>query len=422
MQAVILAAGDSSRFWPLNNRHKSLIKMMGLPLIYYTTEGLRKVGIKDVIMVQKPTREIERELKNINLGVNIRYITQAKPKGMGDAVFRAKNFLKEPFFVLNGDVFNSGDILKIIIKKFKKTKAKAVLAGQKTKNPQIFGMMKLKGDRILEIVEKPKKGKEPSNIKAVGIYLLKPEFFDTYQKVKRHQYDFEEALSLYMKKNETKLALMDVVEEESPGFLKYPWHLFDARKYLFDKILQGKIEKSAKIAKDVKIQGKVYIGKNTKIFEGAVIKGPCYIGPNCVIGNNSLIREYVNLEEGVLIGAFAEVTRSIFQKQATTHSGFFGDSIFGQDVRLAAGCITANVRIDRGEIKSSVKGEKIGTGLNSLGCIIGENTRSGIRCSFMPGVFVGSNSMIGPCSLVSENVPNETLFYTQFKNIKKPRR
>ena len=46
MQAVILTAGESSRFWPLNQRHKSLIKIMGRPLIWYTIEGLKKSGIK----------------------------------------------------------------------------------------------------------------------------------------------------------------------------------------------------------------------------------------------------------------------------------------------------------------------------------------------------------------------------------------
>ena len=46
------------------------------------------------------------------------------------------------------------------------------------------------------------------------------------------------------------------------------------------------------------------------------------------------------------------MTRSIFQEDIHTHSGYFGDSIFGRGCRLGAGTVTANVRIDRGEIKS----------------------------------------------------------------------
>ena len=202
-------------------------------------------------------------------------------------------------------------------------------------------------------------------------------------------------------------------------FLKYPWDLFRTNKLLMDKFLKTEIEKSARISKNVVIEGNVYIGKNTRVFEGAAIKGPCYIGDNCVIGNNALIREYANFENNVLIGALAEVTRSVFQEDIHTHSGYFGDSIFGRGCRLGAGTITANVKIDRGEIKPVVKGEKIKTGLDSLGCIMGENTKTGIHCSLMPGILIGSNCALGPNSVVFENIEDDATFYTEFKGVKK---
>jgi len=297
-------------------------------------------------------------------------------------------------------------------------KSKIILIGQQTNNPRLYGIMRIKENRVLEIVEKPKKGKEPSNVKVVGIYLLEPGFFKIYQGVKKGIYDFENALCQYMKKNKVPFIFLKKVERETPS-LKYPWHLFSVTKYLMANFLKNEISKSAKIAKNVVIRDNVYIGKNTKIFEGAMIKGPCYIGENCVVGNNSLIREDANLENNVLIGAFAEVSRSIFQEDVHTHSGYFGDSIFGKGCRLGAGTITANVRIDRGEIKSTVKEEKIGTGLDSLGCIMGENTKTGIHCSFMPGVSVGSNCQIGPNSVIFENIEDNNNFYSEFKRIKK---
>ena len=67
---------------------------------------------------------------------------------------------------------------------------------------------------------------------------------------------------------------------------------------------------------------------------------------------------------------------------------------------------------------STVKGEKIGTGLNSLGAIVGGNTKIGIHCSLMPGVLIGSNCIIGPNSVVSANVEDNTTFYTKFEGIK----
>jgi len=409
-QAVILAAGESSRFWPLNQKHKSLIKIMGRPLIFYTIESLKKAGIKDIIIVQGPKKDIEEELKDYQS--NIKYVIQERPKGMGNALWQARDLIKGQFLLLNAERVDCQEI----IEKIKEEKAKIVLVGHHTDNPELYGMMRLRGARVLEIIEKPKKGKEPSNVKVVGVYLLEPEFFSYYQKVRKEKYDFEKALSNYLKENGAKLVFLKTPEVFS---LKYPWQLFDIQKYLFDRFLKRKIEKSTQILKNVGIEGNVCIGENTRIFEGATIKGPCYIGENCIVGNNSLIREYTNLENNVLIGAFAEVTRSIFQEDIHTHSGYFGDSIFGKGCRLGAGTITANVRIDRGEIKVKIKNEKVKTGLNSLGVIMGENSKTGIHCSLMPGVLIGSNCIVGPNSLVFENIEDNTNFYTEFKRIKK---
>ena len=414
MQAVILAAGESSRFWPLNYQHKTLLKIMGRPLIWWTIDGLRNAGIKNIIIIQGPKKDNEEELKNYNFsGLKISYVIQKEPKGMGNALWQTRSLLKGQFFVLNAERIDIEEITYNLQLTTYNPKIKTLLFGQKTKNPQLFGIVKLKGDRVLEIVEKPAKGKEPSNVRVVGVYLLEPNFFDYYQKVKKEKYDFEKALSNYMKKNEVKFVFLKKSKKELFS-LKYPWRLFTLEKYLFDKFLKKKIAKSAKIAKNVVIEGDVYVGERTKIFEGVVIKGPCYIGDNCIIGNNSLIREYTNLENNVLIGAFAEVARSIFQENVHCHSGYFGDSIFGKGCNIGAGTITANVRLDRGEIKTKLKIKneklKIKTGLKSLGVIVGQNTKFGVNVSLMPGVLIGSDCQISPGSVVFENIEdNATL-------------
>jgi len=417
MQAVILAAGESSRFWPLNQKHKSLLKIMGRPLIWYTIESLEKAGIKDIIIVQGPKKDIEEEFRyaaGSRRDFKIRYVVQPEPKGMGNALLCAEKLISGPFFVLHAHKVNAGDYLKPMIDKFKETKTELIFLGIETDQPWLYGMLKFEGEKIKGLIEKPEKDREPSNIKTIGIYLLPPKFFEYYKRIPEHQYAFETALDLYIKENKAEVVMVG----KEPTSYKYPWHLFEVAKSLQTQYLKSQIAKSAKIGKNVVIEDNVYIGENTKIFEGAVIKSPCYIGDNCIIGNNSLIRDYTNLENNVLIGALAEVTRSIFQEDVHSHSGYFGDSIFGKGCRLGAGTITANVRTDRGEIKSVVKGEKIGTGLDSLGCIMGENTKTGIHCSLMPGVLIGSNCLIGPNSVVFENVENNTNFYAEFKGIK----
>jgi len=417
MQAVILAAGQSSRFWPLNQKHKSLIKIMGRPLIWYTIQGLKKTGIKEIIIIQSFEQDIEKELKDYKFqNLKIKYVIQKQPKGMGNALWQLKNLLKDGFFLIHAHHFDVDAFAKLILEKQRKTEAKMVLLGEKVAQPWRHGIIALDNkvkDRVVKIVEQPEKGKEPSDIGLKGIYLLPKNFFKYYKKVKKHQYDFEDTLQLYMESNDTRI----VLAEKNVLSLKFPWEMFEIVNYLMDKFLKSKIEKSVKLGKNVIIKGDVYIGKNVKIFENAVIKGPCYIGDNCVIGNNVLVREYVNLENNALIGANAEITRTIFQEDVHCHSGFFGDSIFGKNCRIGAGTITANVRIDRKNIRTIAQKKKIDTGLKSLGVITGENTKIGINCSFMPGVLIGSNCLIGPSTVVRKNVPDNTTFYTKFEEI-----
>jgi UDP-N-acetylglucosamine diphosphorylase/glucosamine-1-phosphate N-acetyltransferase len=415
MQAIILAAGESSRFWPLNQRHKSLLKVMGQPLILHTIEYLKWAGIDDLIIVQGPNRDVERELKNYDLGLSVHYVVQETPKGMGDAVLQAKKFLKGQFFVSNAERVDGGRYAEFLFGKQKSTGAGLVLFGIKTNEPWLFGIADLEGDRVKDIVEKPEKGKEPSDIRVIGTYLLPKNFLDYYERVNKHQYAFEDALSLYMKENDVRLV---ITQMDVPSF-KHPWDFFGTSRLLMDKFLKAEIKKSAQVSKNAIIEGNVYIGEKTKVYEGAVIKGPCYIGDNCVVGNNALIREYVNLENNCVVGANAEVTRCIFQEDVHTHSGYFGDSIFGRGCRIGAGTITANVRIDRGGIKTDVKGKKVDTGLDSLGVVVGEETKIGVNCSLMPGKFIGSGCQIGPNSLVFENIEDNTLFFTEFKGVKK---
>ena len=415
MQAVILAAGESSRFWPINGCHKSLMKIMGKPLILSLIEGIKDKGIKEVIVVQGPKKEIQKELKNYKLSLPVKYVVQTSPLGTGDAILKAQKNIKDHFFVLNAERVDAKEHIAPILEKFKKERAlnKIILIAGKTLTPWLYGILKVKGDRVITLVEKPKPGKESSNLKIVGTYFFPKNFLNYLKRVPSSPYSLGDALSLYTKEKEVKIVNIN----KGTFALKYPWDLFDLRNYILDEVLEEKISKSAKIAKSAKIEGKVYIGENVKILEGAFIKGPCYIGDNCIIGNNVLLRDYTSLENNVLVGAFAEVTRSVFQENCKVHSGYFGDSIFNANCMAGAGTVTANIRLDGEKIKAVIKEEKIETGLDKLGAIVGKNTKIGINVSFMPGVLVGRNCQIGPQSLVLENIKDNTVFYTRAEAI-----
>ena len=72
MQAVIIAAGESSRFWPLNQGHKSQVKLLGKPVIFWTIKGLVENNITDIIVVHGAASTLPQELGDgKDLGCNI---------------------------------------------------------------------------------------------------------------------------------------------------------------------------------------------------------------------------------------------------------------------------------------------------------------------------------------------------------------
>lgn len=419
MQAVLLAAGESSRFWPLcEGSHKSLFRLMGKPLIRWTLEAISLAGVEEAVIVQAPTRVIEHALSDLQLAMRVRYVTQEKPKGMGNALLMAKSELDDSFFLLHAHEVMANRWIGPMQTKSQETQAKLVLAGQFTEEPWKYGMLALQGDRATGIVEKPDAESAPSDIRALGIYLLPRRFLHDLEQVAEQQYAYEEALEHYMGEHDARV----VIREEKNPSLKYPWDLFHTARLLMDQQLQAFRAPTAEISPLAHIEGKVHIGERVKIYEYAVIKGPCYIGNDCVIGTHALVRDYTNLEDGVVVGAHAEVARCLFQQDVHTHSGYFGDSIFDRGVRAGAGTVTANVKVHRDDIRPTVKGARVLTGMRSLGAIVGAETQLGISVMTMPGVLIGARSFVGPGTVVDENVTSDTRVYLKQEWVIKQKR
>lgn len=416
-QAVILAAGESSRFWPLNSKHKSLFKIMGKPLVWYTIQNLKKAGVDDIIVVQGSKKEIEKELKDYQ--VKARFVVQKRPVGTGDAIHQAKKFIKGSFLVVGPHKLDLDKYLPALLEKSKKDPKGVVLTCVKTANPWDYGVLKLKNGKVAGIVENPPKGQEASNIKATETYVLPPDFLDFYEKLPLKEDNLIATINSIIKKRGADFVLL----KEDSVSLKYPWHLLNLSRIFFSsKYFKKSVAPTAKISKNVIINGDVFIGKNVTIASNTVINGPCYIGDNSRIAANNVLRGPVILEDNVMTGAFCEIKNSIVDSNTHFHSGYIGDSVIGENCRFGAGFITANRRTDRNNIKSVVKNEKIDTGLTYLGAIIGSNTRFGIHAGTMPGVIIGSNGNIGPGTLVFDNVEDGTTLFTKFEKVVKRNR
>lgn len=404
MQAVILAAGASSRFQPYSGfPHKSYFSIAGKKLIEHTLLDLEKAGIEEVVIVLKDEKD---KFSTDGLRLNVKFVFQKEALGMGDALLSAKDYLDKEFFLLNAYHFDFSDFYQDMKDKKKEENEIVLLLKKDLENFSRYGAPIIKEDRILEIIEKPNEAK--SEFKVIGIYFLNSKFINLLEKMPNEHYVFEKTISEYAKENK-----VDYLETSKDTLsLKYPWDLFKFTRLLLDRG-EKHISSKASVSDTAVVEGNVVIEEGAKILDRATIKGPCYIGKNVVIGDNALVREYCDIEEGCVIGAFSEVKNSIIQEGTKMHSGFLGDSIVGRGSRLAAYFSIANRRLDRGSIKVN----DIDSGLTSLGGIIGDNVSFGVRTSIMPGVVIGNNCVIGPGTVVSKNISDDTKYFVKATEI-----
>ncbi len=409
MQAVILAAGKSSRLYPYNQVHKSLVKIMGEPIIVHTIRAIKKSGINDVVIVAAPNNLFEDILGNgKKFGVKITYVVQKEATGMGDALLCAKDIVTSDFFVLHAHHVEFAE-LKADIDRLRGTNNHVVLLAKEEDRLSAFGVLKVDGDRVLEISEKPEDVGASSGLVVKGVYFLNHDFINTLSSVKKEHYSFEKALDEHARSGKVKVALTskEVVS------LKYSWDLLGVKNYLFKKIKRH-ISKKANISPSAQIIGEVVVSDGAEIAENAVIKGPVYIGHNVYVGTNALVRNETDIEDNAKIGAFMEIRGSLIFENSSTHSGFIGNSIIGKNSKLGALFGSANVRFDRQNILATFDDKKIDTGLRSFGVVVGSNTGLGERVSTMPGVIIGNNTNIGPSTTVMKNVDSDVSYYTKF--------
>lgn len=428
LQAAILAAGESSRFWPFSEKtqgggHKSLFKIAGRPIVRYTVDGLLKHGIKDIILVHAPGMRGSFEKALAGAKTKITYVTQPQPLGTGDALKRAKEFIKNDFVLLNAAHIHSEKMIALL-KKARTGKKFGILTTE-TESPERYAVVTLgKSDKkkIVGIAEKPEKPE--TNIKTVGVYLLPLEFV-RYLDEETGEYALVEALHGFVKENDVR----EVRVEKETSSIKYAFDVLGAMDEIFSA-QKRVVSKKAKIAKSAAIKGDVYVGDGTEILENTVIKGPAWIGKNCVIGNNAVIRPNTIIEDNVKIGAGTEIKHSCIGEGAHIHSGYIGDSVIGENCRLAAGFITGNRRIDRENIKFTLpnfakqnlgwqagQNKIVDSGKTYLGCVMGANTKTGVYATTMPGTIIGSNCVIGSNTEVKGTIPSGSLVYAKQETI-----
>lgn len=209
-KAIIPAAGLGTRFLPATKAMpKEMLPIVDKPTIQYIVEEAIESGIEDIIIVtgkgkraiedhfdhafeleqnllEKEKFELLERVQASSNMVDIHYIRQKEPRGLGHAVWCARNFIgNEPFAVLLGDDIVQAEVpcLKQLINQYNETLS-SVIGVQRVPESEThrYGVIDPLEEynrryQVRQFVEKPKPGTAPSNLAIIGRYILTPEIF-----------------------------------------------------------------------------------------------------------------------------------------------------------------------------------------------------------------------------------------------------
>ncbi|MBN2335122.1 NDP-sugar synthase [Candidatus Bathyarchaeota archaeon] len=337
MKALVLAGGFGTRLRPLScSRPKMLFPVANQLLIDYTLQNLSRGGVDTVVLsVYYMAESLVRYLGPSKNDLGIMYSREQRPLGTGGPLKLAEDMLNgEAFLTLNGDILTDLDYRRLV--SFHKEKGGlATIALVQVPDPSRYGAVELDWEgRINRFVEKPERGREPSNLINAGIYVLEPEVLKYIPEGRRVSIETEVFPRLAEERQ--------LYGFECHGFwmdIGVPEDYLMANAMLLSQGGQAKraatvkVDPSAMIKEpcafgegveigaesvigpNVSMMDGVHIGKGCKIensilFSSAVIEDYSSVR-NAIIGENAVLERWVKVESGSLIGDYAQINDGV---------------------------------------------------------------------------------------------------------------
>jgi len=412
--AIILAAGKGTRM--KSSIPKVLHTISGKEIISYVIDSVLKANIKDIIIVagsnfNRVKEYIEGRYKNNK----IKIIRQKPLLGTGHAVLtviKSKIRLNPYILILNGDVpLIKSSTLNRIINMFTKNICDGIIAVSKVKNPFGYGRIKLNSNgNIIKIIEEKDSDLKEKKINIIngGLYLLKKRdlstnLFKIKKNILKGEYYLTDLFDIMAKRG--RMLKPYLIDESEIKGINDRYQLTEVEAINNKKILEKHAENGITI-KDfntVFIEDNIKIGKDTVIEPFTVIKGPAQIGPFCNIGPFTHIRPETIIGKNCKIGNYVEIKKSkIGDNVHIAHLSYIGDATIGNGTNIGAGTITANF-----------------DGRKKNKTFIGKNVYVGSNVVFVAPVKIGDNAVIGAGSVITEDVPANSLAIARQRQINK---
>lgn len=443
VQAVVLAAGKSSRF--KTGKTKLIERICGQEMILFTTKLLAHLNIPTTLVVGYQKEALE-EVVNKEHPHTIDFVVQEEQKGTGHALrLTQEDWHKDHLLILNGDMpLINETIIEKLVEKHKNTNADfSFVTAHVSDFNHSYGRVITTGDTIAIVEAKDFEGDphEQCCINA-GIYLAKKSFLQESidlldQNNKSSEFyitDLVKIASDAKKKVTTITAPFDLVR--GVNTLQELWAAEQIKraeiiKNFMDQGVRFSVAQNVHIDLDVTIGSGTYIGcgvhlqngtrigKNTTIHEnvsldGAVIGDNCEIYPFTIITNSTLdefaqvgpfahIREHAHLGKSSAIGNFVEVKQTTLGDHSKAkHLAYLGNASIGSKVNIGAGTITCNY-----------------DGVSKHATIIDDNSFIGSNCTLVAPIHIGKQAFTAAGSVITHDVPESALALGRSRQVNK---
>lgn len=440
LKTLILAAGKGTRM--KSDMPKVIHKVNGVPMITKIIDTLSGLNPEENILILGHKKE---EVLKV-VGENCDYVLQTEQLGTGHAVIQAKEKLKGydgDVMILYGDTpLLRESTLKSLYEYHKESGAVTTILTSIYENPFGYGRIVKEDGLVKAIVEEKEATEEIKKIKEVnaGVYCFNSkELFKALDKIdnnnEKGEYYLTDVIGIQVSENKKVQSFILEDKMEILG-VNSKVELAQAGKVLRDRKNRELMEEGVILIdpETTYVEESVKVGRDTVLYPGVVLQGKTVIGENCeiignsriidsVLGNNirvesSVIEESI-LEDGVTMGPFAhirpksllkekvhignfvEVKKSTLEKGVKAgHLTYLGDAQVGENTNIGAGTITCNY-----------------DGVNKFKTVIGKDAFIGSDSMLVAPVNIGEKALIGAGSVITKDVPSNSLAVSRSKQI-----
>ena len=432
LTAIILAAGKGTRM--KSDTPKVLHNIANLSMLGHVIRLCHDVGVCQIIIVIGHQGDMVK-FEALKHAPNALFVEQAQQLGTGHAVNCASDYLRDATgdaIILYADtpLITAETIQQMQAIRLKG--ADSVFLGFETNNPAHYGRLIVSDDdgELIDIVEAKEATDEQLKInlcnsgviltKASQLPFLLAQVDNNNAKGEYYLTDIVKIGKSHGKK--TYIGLCDeseVIGVNSRAELAHVDMIYQTHKRLemmnagVTLLLPQTIYFSydTQIGNDTLIESNVYFGAGVVIESNVHIKASshlegCYVDKDSVIGPFARIRPQTSVGQGVKIGNFVEIKKSVLENNAKiNHLSYIGDSTIGKNVNIGAGTITCNY-----------------DGVNKYRTVIESGAFIGSNTSLVAPVTIGKNALIAAGSVITQNVPENALSIARGRQVNKEKR